>query len=115
MGLLFGVLSEKNVVVFMGHVFGTCAVLYVLFLCRMLGAGDIKLMAVCIGVLGIEAGVQMIGCGLVLALIVESLRANVWSCGYHGVKGLKVRLAPYLFFGYMMINCRRFFEWAIYG
>ena len=29
------------------RVIGTCAVFYTLFLCRMLGAGDIKLMALC--------------------------------------------------------------------
>ena len=34
------------------RVIGTCAVFYTLFLCRMLGAGDIKLMALCTGLLG---------------------------------------------------------------
>ena len=87
---------------FLGHVFGTCAVFYILFLCRVLGAGDIKLLAICIGFLGIEAGAQMIACGLLLALIVESVRANVWKCGYPGLRGIRIKLAPYLFLGYCL-------------
>ncbi len=87
---------------FLGHVFGTCAVFYVLFLCRVLGAGDIKLLAISIGFLGIERGAQMIVCGLLLALVVEIARANVWKCGYPDFKGMKVRLAPYLFLGYCL-------------
>ena len=38
------------------RVIGTCAVFYTLFLCRMLGAGDIKLMALCTGLLGMGPG-----------------------------------------------------------
>ncbi|MBR6616117.1 MAG: prepilin peptidase [Lachnospiraceae bacterium] len=87
---------------FLVHVFGTCAVLYILFLRSVLGAGDVKLMAVIVGFHGVEQGIWIIGCGLLLALIVESLRANVKSCGYHGLNGIKVRLAPYLFLGYWL-------------
>ena len=87
---------------FLVHVFGTCAVLYILFLRSVLGAGDVKLMAVIVGFHGVDQGIWIIGCGLLLALIVESLRANVKSCGYHGLNGIKVRLAPYLFLGYWL-------------
>ena len=88
--------------VFCVHVFGTCAVFYVLFLCKVLGAGDIKLMAVCTGILGMERSAQMILCGLVLALIVESVRLKIWKCGYPAFQSCKVRLAPYLFLGYCL-------------
>ena len=84
------------------HVFGTCAVFYILFWGNMLGAGDIKLMAVCVGYLGIEQGLQMFFCGFLLALIVESLRANVSGCGYPEAGRHRVRLAPYLFLGYCL-------------
>ena len=87
---------------FFGHVFATCAVFYVLFLCRVLGAGDIKLLAVSVGFLGIRQGAEMIFCGFLLALIVESIRANVWNCGYLGLMGTKIRLAPYLFGGFCL-------------
>lgn len=112
MGLLIGVMEiltkngtteiVSNLSIFFGHVFGTCAVFYVLFLWNVLGAGDIKLMAVSVGVLGIEQGARMIVCGLLLAFVVESFRANVWKCGYLGLRGIKVRLAPYLFLGYCL-------------
>jgi len=91
-----------DLVCYFGRVLGTCALLYIFFLCRVLGAGDIKLMAVSIGFLGIERGMQMIVCGLLLAFIVESLRTDRWKCGYLGLKGVKVKLAPYLFFGYCL-------------
>ena len=87
---------------FFGHVFGTCAVFYVLFLYRMLGAGDIKLLAISVGLLGIQQGAEMIVCGFLAALIVESIRANVWKCGYLGLMGTKIRLAPYLFIGFCL-------------
>ena len=92
----------QNLSIFLGHVFGTCAVLYVLFLWNVLGAGDIKLMAVSVGVLGVDRGVRMLLCGLLLAFFVESVLANVWKCGYLGFTGIKVRLAPYLFFGFCL-------------
>lgn len=50
-----------------GRVIGTCAVFYILFLCRMLGAGDIKLMALCTGILGMGKGTVVIFMGLCLA------------------------------------------------
>lgn len=89
---------------FLGHVFGTCAVFYVLFLCRVLGAGDIKLLAVSTGFLGVERGAKMIICGLLLALVVEIARTKAWKCGYPDFKGKKIRLAPYLFLGYCLFT-----------
>lgn len=51
------------------RVIGTCAVFYTLFLCRMLGAGDIKLMALCTGLLGMGPGLLVIFTGLFLAAL----------------------------------------------
>ncbi|MBQ7796811.1 MAG: hypothetical protein IJ374_09670 [Lachnospiraceae bacterium] len=85
---------------FFGRVVGTCAVFYVFFLCRMLGAGDIKLMAVCVGILGVERGGCMIFCGMVLALLVACVRMKIWRHGVLCLRGLKMRLAPYLLAGY---------------
>ncbi len=61
------------------RVVGTCAVFYALFLCRMLGAGDIKLMALCTGLLGMGPGLRVIFSGLLLA----ALRAAgmIWKQG----------------------------------
>ena len=61
------------------RVIGTCAVFYTLFLCRMLGAGDIKLMALCTGLLGMGPGLLVIFSGLFLA----ALRAAgmIWQQG----------------------------------
>ena len=61
------------------RVIGTCAVFYTLFLCRMLGAGDIKLMALCTGLLGMGPGLLVIFTGLFLA----ALRAAgmIWQQG----------------------------------
>lgn len=85
---------------FFTRVIGTCAVLYIFFLCRMLGAGDIKLMAVCVGVLGVRDGAAVIFCGLLAVLIREMWIVKVWRDGYWKLRGRKVRLAPYLFGGY---------------
>lgn len=52
---------------FWGCVTGTCAAFYVFFLCRMLGAGDIKLMALCTGFLGIRNGILVIFLSLLSA------------------------------------------------
>lgn len=92
---------------FSARVVGTCAVLYIFFLCRMLGAGDIKLMAVCVGVLGVRNGVIVIFCGLLAALARELWTVKVWRDGYWGLRGRKVKLAPYLFGGYCV--------WLLFG
>lgn len=57
----------EQIVVFLACVIGTCAAFYIFFLCRMLGAGDIKLMALCVGILGAEQGIPVIFLGLSLA------------------------------------------------
>ena len=81
---------------FLACVIGTCAVLYVFFLCRMLGAGDIKLMAVCMGILGFSDGLTVIFIGFALAFLHALMKAKK-----NGVfRGQKLRLAPYLFMGY---------------
>ncbi|MCI9569629.1 MAG: prepilin peptidase [Lachnospiraceae bacterium] len=54
-------------VFYTGRIAGTCALFYGLFLCRAMGAGDIKLMAVCTGFLGFWDGLFVIFLGLVLA------------------------------------------------
>lgn len=74
MGIFAGALGMKeNWFLFFVHVTGTCAVFYIFFLWRMLGAGDIKLMALCVGMLGISNGVLVLFLGL-LSASAESLR-----------------------------------------
>lgn len=109
---------------FLGRVIGTCAVFYVLFLCRMLGAGDIKLMALCPGILGVQDGLVVIFLGLALAAVRAAWklcsRGILWErmarlaeftvrsgragrlLEYPGreEKESVMRLGPYLFCGY---------------
>ena len=62
----------------------------------MLGAGDIKLMAVCMGILGFSDGLTVIFIGFALAFLHALMKAKK-----NGVfRGQKLRLAPYLFMGY---------------
>lgn len=91
------------IVLFLGRVVGTCALFYGFFLCRMLGAGDIKLMAVCVGCLGIWTGALVIFCGMGLALAAAFLKGNVWKYGWRMIRGMEMRLAPYLFAGYCAV------------
>ena len=88
---------------YFGRVIGTCAVFYVFFLYRMLGAGDIKLMAVCVGILGVRDGGLMIFYGLLSALAVFCIRRKVWKHGLLMMRGSKIRLAPYLLAGYAVL------------
>ena len=44
----------------------TVSVFFLLFLCRMMGAADIKCMALICGYLGFGSGVQVIGAGMVI-------------------------------------------------
>lgn len=46
---------------------GVCAMFFPFFLCRVLGAGDIKLMALGVGILGTEQGFTVLFTGFVLA------------------------------------------------
>jgi len=86
---------------FTGRVIGTCAVFYGFFLCRMLGAGDIKLMAVCVGILGVGRGSVLLFLGMFLAFLAAMVRGRVWKHGWLMIRGMKVRLAPYLLGGYL--------------
>ena len=88
---------------FVGRVVGTCAVFYGFFLCRMLGAGDIKLMAVSVGILGVWRGSVFIFFGMVLALLTAMVRGRFWKHGWLMIRGMKVRLAPYLLGGYLVL------------
>lgn len=52
---------------FLFRIAATCAAFYILFLCRALGAGDIKLMALCTGILGAWDGIYVIFLGMLFA------------------------------------------------
>ena len=104
------------------RVIGTCAAFYTLFLCRMLGAGDIKLMALCTGLLGMGPGLLVIFTGLFLAALraagmiwrqgslwmrMERIGTFVIRSGKEGKeypgredKRNILRLGPWLFLGY---------------
>ena len=108
------------------RVLGTCAVFYILFLCRMLGAGDIKLMGLCVGFLGCWDGLLVILLGLGLAAVRAAAlliqRGILWErlerlarfavvVGRNGRPGeypgrreadSLMRLGPYLFAGYLL-------------
>ena len=56
---------------------GTCAVFYPFFLCRTIGAGDIKLMGVVTGFLGVWDGMLVIGLGMVFAAAAASKGAEL--------------------------------------
>lgn len=117
-------LSET--VFYAGRVAGTCALFYGLFLCRAMGAGDIKLMAVCTGFLGFWDGLTVIFLGLLLAGA-EAVRVMVRNGGFRErwtgfflyamcmvrsrsvsiyplrqSTGHEIRLGPYLFWGYCL-------------
>ena len=105
---------------------GTCAVFYPFFLCRTIGAGDIKLMGVVTGFLGVWDGMLVIGLGMVFAAAAASYRmikqGTVWFrleraarfAVETGIKGRLteypgyfekeslLRLGPYLFAGYCL-------------
>ena len=53
---------------------GTCVVFYPFFLCRTIGAGDIKLMGVIAGFLGVWDSVFVIGLGMIFAAAAASYR-----------------------------------------
>ena len=71
---------RENWFLFFIHMTGTCAVFYIFFLYRMLGAGDIKLMALCVGILGITDGCFV----LFLGFLCASAEA-VWRHGKRGI------------------------------
>lgn len=103
---------------------GTCAVLYPFFVCRVIGAGDIKLMGLCIGYLGARDGLYMIFLGMIPAAFASAVKihregrlwermANLTSFAGKIVRERKftryqikyqksdlIPLAPFLFIGY---------------
>ena len=105
---------------------GTCVVFYPFFLCRMLGAGDIKLMGLITGFLGIwnSAFVLCLGFGLAAGAAAYRMvkQGTVWVrlerfARFAVETGLKgrlteypgylekeslLRLGPYLFAGYCL-------------
>ncbi len=50
------------------------AVFFLFFLCRMIGAGDIKLAALICGYLGLKEGAAVVGCGFAIGAIWSFLR-----------------------------------------
>lgn len=65
---------------YLGRSFAVVAVLFPLFLCRMMGAGDIKSMALICGYLGSSEGIRAIGAGMALASVwglVKLLRRGI--------------------------------------
>ena len=89
---------------------GTCAVFYPFFLCRTIGAGDIKLMGVVTGFLGVWDGMLVIGLGMVWFRLERAARFAVETGmkgrlteypGYFEKESL-LRLGPYLFAGYCL-------------
>ena len=99
------------------RVIGTCAVFYTLFLCRMLGAGDIKLMALCTGLLGMGPGLFLAAlraAGMIwqqgsLWMRMERIGTFIIRSGREGKlleypgredKRNILRLGPWLFLGY---------------
>ena len=93
---------QKSAWEFLGLWIGTCAVCYGFFLTGMLGAGDIKLMAVCIGMLGIRRGCILIVSGMGLALLAACIRGRIWKHGWLQMKNQELKLAPYLFAGFCL-------------
>ena len=83
---------------FAARFLGTCAALYVFFWFRMLGSGDIKLMAVCVGILGVWDGMLVVFLGALCATAVVLLKSV--GFGYVWLRGQEIRLAPYLLAGY---------------
>ena len=83
---------------------GDCAVFYPFFLCRTIGAGDIKLMGVVTGFLGVWDGMLVIGLGMVFAAAAASYRmikqGTVWfrlerAARFAVETGMKGRLTEY--------------------
>ena len=98
--LLAGKAGVWELICFWGRMIGTCALFYGFFLWRKLGAGDIKLMAVCVGILGVWNGVLVLFAGMMLALFSACIKGGIYKHGYLHMKNQELKLAPYLFAGY---------------
>lgn len=118
-------LFNRELLFFLVRFMGVCVVFFPLFLWRMMGAGDIKLMAVCVGNLGTSDGVFMVFLGLSLAAVaaarimcregqlwirLEKLAAFMVEIGRGKHQRYQTRyqkadvihLGPYLFLGYCL-------------
>jgi len=111
---------------FMLRFVGTCAAFYLFFLCRMIGAGDIKLMGLIVGFLGVGDGLLVLCLGFIFAAGAAASRMirqeTVWVrleriarfAVETGIRGRLteypgafeteslLRLGPYLFSGYCL-------------
>ena len=117
MGILIGLIDRifvvnEGLLEYLILFIGTCAALYPFFLCRMLGAGDIKLMALCLAELGIDGGIRMIFCGLLLVFLhglwkgflsgKMEFRGTLLQERFEQFRRQPVRLAGYLLAGYLV-------------
>ena len=119
-------LGGSGLILFFGSAVFPVLLFSILYYFRMIGAGDIKLMGVVTGFLGVWDGVLVIGLGMVFAAVAASYRmikqGTVWFRleraarfavetgikgrlteypGYFEKEGL-LRLGPYLFAGYCL-------------
>ncbi|MCQ4838257.1 hypothetical protein NE556_24350, partial [[Clostridium] symbiosum] len=74
------------IALFFIRTFFTVIIFFPLFLFRMMGAGDIKVMAVIAGYMGMDRGVEIIFYGLAAAA--------VWSLFYMHTPGLMSKFFP---------------------
>lgn len=102
MGLVYHSSDIWEILCFFGRLIGTCAVFYGFFLTGKLGAGDIKLMAVCVAVLGVWKGILVLFAGMVLALSRTWMFSMIRSRRYLPMKNQELKLAPYIFAGYCL-------------
>lgn len=87
----FGIFVRSGWLAAAGYLVRSAAavgLLFLFFLCRMIGAGDIKCMALICGYLGFSPGIRVIGAGM--------LMGAVWSLGKLLTKGLLRERIRYL-------------------
>lgn len=87
----FGVSAFSGWLAAAGYLIRTAAaagIFFLFFLCRMMGAGDIKCMALICGYLGLPSGIKVIGLGMAFGA--------VWSFARLAVKGLARPRMEYL-------------------
>ncbi len=84
---------------FIARTLFTGAALYYFFYIRALGAGDVKLMAIIVGFLGVMPGLTVLFSGLVISVI-----SFIFSCAASGIltPKKKIKLAPSIFGGYVL-------------
>ena len=74
LSMVFCTVMEKGLEIlrFAGRMAVVCIIFYPLFRCRMIGAGDIKLMGLCVGYLGYSDGIYMLFLSFVPAAAVSA-------------------------------------------